>query len=201
MMVNEKYNIPSEIGAKSYWNNEGQFQKEYDELYNELVPASGSANNLFGEVIRAVSRLGYEYLNNGNCNARETTEIEGEWIKCPHCEGEGVCENEDGEEYECSYCGGEGYYEEEVDCEYIINEFYEMFIELLYKFFKQYNVSEIGNKYLDRIESIILTCDDTRDYFSDKNRQAYDAIVDITVAVILKEGVKNSPKLPGWYKN
>ena len=200
-MVNEKYNIPSELGSKSYWDHEGQFQKEYDELYDELVPASGSANNLFGEVIRAVSRLSYEYLNNGNCNACETTEIEGEWIECPYCGGSGVCEGEDGEEYECPECSGEGYYEEESDCEYIINEFYEEFIELLYKFFKQYNVSEIGNKYLDRIESIILACDNTRDYFSDENRQAYDAIVDITVAVILKEGVKNSPELPGWYKN
>ena len=172
MMVNEKYNIPSEIGAKSYWNNEGQFQKEYDELYNELVPASGRSETLFGEVIRAVSRLGYEYLNNGNCNARETTEIEDD----------------------------EDSYYEESEYDYI-SDFYSEFMHLPREFFKQYNVDKIGEKYLERIESIILTCDDTSNYFNDKNRQAYDAIVDITVAVILKEGVKNSPKLPGWYKN
>lgn len=200
-MVNEKYNIPSEVGAKSYWDNEGQFQKEYNDLYNELVPASGRAENLFGEAIRAVSRLGYEYLNNGNCNARETTEIEGEWIECPYCGGSGVCEGEDGEEYDCTECGGEGGYYEESEYDYNIDEFYGEFINLLREFFKQYNVAEIGEKYLDRIELIILTCDGTRDYFSDENRQAYDAIVDITVAVILKEGVKNSPELPEWYKN
>lgn len=200
-MRNEYYNIPSEVGAKSYWDHEGQFQKEYDELYNELVPASGRAENLFGEAIRAVSRLGYEYLNNGNCNARETTEIEGEWVECPRCGGSGVCEDEDGEEYDCAECGGEGGYYEESEYDYNISEFYGEFIDLLREFFKKYAVSEIGDKYLDQIESIILTCDDTRDYFSDENRQAYDAIVDITVAVILKEGVKNSPELPEWYKN
>ena len=200
-MANENYNIPSKVGAKSYWDNEDQFQKEYDELYNELVPASGRAENLFGEAIRAVSRLGHEYLNNGNCNARETTEIEGEWVECPYCGGSGVCEDEDGEEYDCTECGGEGGYYEESEYDYYISEFYGEFINLLREFFKQYNVAEIGDKYLDQIESIILTCDDTRDYFSDENRQAYDAIVDIVVAVILKEGVENSPELPEWYKN
>ena len=197
-MANENYNIPSEVGSKSYWDHEGQFQKEYDELYDELVPESGRAKNLFGEAIRAVSRLGHEYLNNGNCNARETTEIEGEWIECPYCGGSGVWEDEDGEEYDCTECGGEGGYYEESECDYNISEFYSDFIKLLREFFKQYN---IGEKYLDRIESIILANDNTRDYFSDENRQAYDAIIDITVAVILKEGVKNSPKLPEWYKN
>lgn len=97
-MTNEKYNIPSEIGAKSYWDNEGQLQSEYDKLYEELVPAKGEVETLFGEAVRAVSRLGYEYLNNGNCNARETEEIEGEWIECSCCGGSGVCEDEDGEE-------------------------------------------------------------------------------------------------------
>ena len=200
-MTNENYNIPSEVGAKSYWDNEGQFQKEYNELYNELVPASGKAENLFGEAIRAVSRLGHEYLNNGNCNAREITEIEGDWVECSYCCGSGTCEDEDGEEYECPECGGEGGYYEKSEYEYNISEFYGRFIKLLREFFQQYAVAEIGDKYLNRIESIILTYDETRDYFSDENRQAYDAIVDITVAVILKEGVKNSPELPEWYKN
>ena len=49
-MANEKYNIPSEIGAKSYWDNEGQLQSEYDKLYEELVPAEGEAEILFGMV-------------------------------------------------------------------------------------------------------------------------------------------------------
>ena len=58
-------------------------------MYDELVPASGSSQTLFGELVRAVSRLGYDYYNNGNCNAAEVNYIEeqgyedeetGEWI-------------------------------------------------------------------------------------------------------------------------
>ena len=196
-----KYNIPTEIGAKSYWDEEGQLQLEYDKLYNELVPASGEAENLFGEAVRAVSRLGYEYLNNGNCNAREETEIEGDWVECSCCGGSGVCEDEDGEEYDCPECGGDGGYYEESDYEYNISEFYGNFIKLLREFFNRYGVAEIGEKYLDRIESIILTSDNTRDYFSKENRQAYDAIIDLTVAIIVGEGTENSPELPEWYKD
>ena len=60
----------TELG-KSYWNSNGAYQAEYDKLYGELVPASGSAETLKGELIRAISRLVYEHCNNGNCNARE----------------------------------------------------------------------------------------------------------------------------------
>ena len=201
-MTNEKYNIPSEIGAKSYWDNEGQLQSEYDKLYEELVPASGKAKNLFGEVVRAVSRLGYEYLNNGNCNARETEETEGEWIECSCCGGCGEIEDDEtGESEYCPECGGDGGYYEESEYEYSVSEFYGRFIKLLREFFKQYGVAEIGEKHLDRIESIILTNDDVRDYFSKENRQAYDAIIDLTVAVIVGEGTENSPELPEWYKD
>lgn len=195
-----KYNIPTEIGLKSYWEKEGQLQSEYDKLYNELVPSSGRAKNLFGEAVRAVSRLGYEYLNNGNCNAREETEIEGDWVECPYCYGSGTCEDEDSEEYECPECSGEGGYYEESDYEYNISEFYGRFIKLLREFFQRYGVAEIGEKYLDRIELIILTSSNTRDYFGKKNCQAYDAIIDLTIAVIVGEGTENSPELPEWVK-
>ena len=200
--MNKNYNIPSEIGAKSYWDNEGQLQSEYDKLYEELVPASGEAKNLFGEAVRAVSRLSYEYLNNGNCNARETEEIEGEWIECPYCGGCGEIEDDEtGESDYCPDCGGDGSYYEESEYEYSLNEFYGRFINLLREFFNRYGVAEIGDKYLDRIESIILTNDDTKDYFGDENCQAYDAIIDLTIAVIVGEGMNNSPELPEWYKD
>lgn len=55
----------------SYWNNSGKFQKEYDEMYQELVPLRGPAPTVKGELIRAVSRLYYEAFNNGNMNAQE----------------------------------------------------------------------------------------------------------------------------------
>lgn len=57
--------------GKHYWNNEGVYDKEFAQLTEELVPATGMAKNLRGELVRAANRLYYEYCNNGNCNAAE----------------------------------------------------------------------------------------------------------------------------------
>lgn len=53
----------------NYWNGNGKFQKEFDKLYKELVPSSGRAKTLRGEVLRAANKLYYERFNNGNGNA------------------------------------------------------------------------------------------------------------------------------------
>lgn len=57
------------FNCASYWNNNGAYQKEGDELYEKLVPPTGAATTLHGELIRGINRLFYEYCNNGNCNA------------------------------------------------------------------------------------------------------------------------------------
>lgn len=49
---------------KTYWNGNGKFQAEYDELVN-LMPASGKSDTVAGELIRATSRIGYQFYNNG----------------------------------------------------------------------------------------------------------------------------------------
>lgn len=64
----EKQTTP--IG-KNYWRGNGIYQTEYDELYDKLVPSSGEAPTVHGELIRGISRLTYDYYNNGNCNVRE----------------------------------------------------------------------------------------------------------------------------------
>lgn len=51
-----------------YWNNEGTYQADYTRLANELMPASGAADTLGGELIRAATRLYYDAFNNGFCN-------------------------------------------------------------------------------------------------------------------------------------
>lgn len=40
--------------------------KVLNELFNELVPASGKADSLAGEIVRAVSRIGYRFFNDGD---------------------------------------------------------------------------------------------------------------------------------------
>ena len=51
----------------TYWNKAGKYQAEYDRLVN-LVPDSGNCDTVAGEMIRAVSRLGYDFYNNGMGN-------------------------------------------------------------------------------------------------------------------------------------
>ena len=59
------------FNCASYWNNNGAYQKEGEELYEKLVPPTGAATTLHGELIRGINRLFYEYCNNGNSNAIE----------------------------------------------------------------------------------------------------------------------------------
>lgn len=54
---------------KSYWSKTGAYQKEYDELFEKLVPIEDDAKTVHGELISCASKLYYEYHNNGNCNA------------------------------------------------------------------------------------------------------------------------------------
>ncbi len=54
----EKQTTP--IG-KNYWRGNGIYQTEYDELYDKLVPSSGEAPTVHGELIRGISRLTYDY--------------------------------------------------------------------------------------------------------------------------------------------
>ena len=52
--------------TSAYWNGTGRLQAEYDELYNQLVPASGAAETIQGEVLRAASKIVYRHFNDGD---------------------------------------------------------------------------------------------------------------------------------------
>ena len=51
----------------TYWNNAGKYQADYDRLL-ELMPSMGKCDTVAGELIRAASRLGYDFYNNGMGN-------------------------------------------------------------------------------------------------------------------------------------
>ena len=51
-----------------YWDNEGKYQGQYDRAWKALIPASGEAEDGLPESLRAISRIGYDYYNNGFCN-------------------------------------------------------------------------------------------------------------------------------------
>lgn len=49
----------------SYWNNNGKYQEIYDRLWSELVPSSGPSQFVEGENLRAISKIYWDYCNNG----------------------------------------------------------------------------------------------------------------------------------------
>lgn len=51
----------------TYWNGKGKYQEDYERLL-ELMPASGKAATVAGELIRSMSRLSYDFYNNGMGN-------------------------------------------------------------------------------------------------------------------------------------
>ena len=51
----------------TYWNNQGTHQADYNRLV-ELMPMMGKSDTVAGELIRAVSKLGYDFYNNGMGN-------------------------------------------------------------------------------------------------------------------------------------
>lgn len=57
------YDGKSKITVKST-----TWQKQHDELWDLLVPASGHASTIQGEVTRISGKLSYEILDNGSCN-------------------------------------------------------------------------------------------------------------------------------------
>lgn len=56
----------------SYWDNDGQYQAEYDKAWQQLIPWQGEAEDGWPEALRAISRIGYDYYNNGFCNLWHT---------------------------------------------------------------------------------------------------------------------------------
>ncbi len=49
----------------TYWGNDGEQQAAYDKLWSELVPPEGACTTIEGECLRAISRIYYDFYNNG----------------------------------------------------------------------------------------------------------------------------------------
>lgn len=55
------------MSNNTYWNSTGKHQAAYQELC-KLVPSSGPAGTIEGEMLRAATRLYHDYYNNGMIN-------------------------------------------------------------------------------------------------------------------------------------
>jgi hypothetical protein len=54
-----------EMSYASFWNRTHPLSETQHALYDTLVPVSGKCKTLEGELLRAASRIGYDYCNNG----------------------------------------------------------------------------------------------------------------------------------------
>lgn len=177
----------TELG-KSYWDESGAYQKEYKELYDKLVPPSGSSETLHGELIRAISRLFYDYCNNGNCNAAEAEYGETEYA-CDTCGGSGEIEvygEQDSFEC-CEDCGGSGVITEEEIESVTITSFYQEFIDLIQEnLVKEFDRGEVY-EIISAVERIIADSVEEHggNYFNRENMAAYNKLSDYVIWFVL----------------
>lgn len=53
----------------NFWDKTHPLSATADALYDKLIPSSGSCSTLQGELLRASSKIGYDWYNNGwGCN-------------------------------------------------------------------------------------------------------------------------------------
>jgi hypothetical protein len=58
----------------TYWDNNGKYQTEYELAWKQHIPMSGEAKDGLPEALRCISRIGYDYFNNGFCNLWQSWE-------------------------------------------------------------------------------------------------------------------------------
>jgi hypothetical protein len=70
----------------TYWDNNGKYQTEYELAWKQHIPMSGEAEDGLPEALRCISRIGYDYFNNGFCNLWQTWE-DGDTVMDSYYEG------------------------------------------------------------------------------------------------------------------
>lgn len=188
---NQKAVMLQTESGKTYWNEQGIYQEEYKKLYAELVPDMGSAKTLNGELIRAISRLSYDYFNNGNCNAC-VQEFHCEDVECPCCCGYGYIS--DDEEEVCEECGGSGTITEDVAEEPVVNDYYAKFLRLIRECVEVEGIDI--DEVVDGVENVILSVNSIS-YFAPEVDQKYSRLTDVVIYYVLNH--EDEP-LPAWYE-
>lgn len=174
--------------GKSYWDNNGAYQNEYEQLYKNLVKPSGSSDTLHGELIRAISRLQHEYCNNGNCNACETETV-SESVTCSSCCGSGYSDNDESEE--CCECCGSGEVEEDVEGDSSVSKFYSKFLYLI-----ESSIPSCSNEVSEVSEIICGNFYGNKEQFSETRMQKYSNLFDRVIHFVL---TTENTEIPEFY--
>lgn len=183
--------------TKHYWNNEGVYDKEFTQMTETLMKATGRGDNLRAEVVRAANRLYYEYCNNGNCNAVNIEYGDEVEVTCSCCSGCGYFGDDENDI--CDECGGSGVVYEEGESECSVSEYYDNFISLI---IEALNDRESSNAMEDIRSFIEQTGGEAQGdwYFNDSNMHMYDLMIDLVYEWAVKHENDNTP-IPDWYKN
>jgi hypothetical protein len=167
--------------GNSYWGHNGAYQNLYDSLWEQLIPSSGYATTIHGEMIRSISRLFYEFCNNGNCNA-----LDRRMETCHSCGGWGYEEkyndDEEQETEDCSSCDGSGECEDEV----FITEYYQEMVDFLLEFMLEKEPIKNLEKYLT--DSSVHKCT-----FNDNEMDIYNKVVDAVMYQVLTTNNNPNP--------
>lgn len=159
--------------GKSYWEGNGAYQKEYDELYEKLVPARGCAETVAGEMIRGVSRLYYDYFNNGNDNVADVQYDDDDYIESVKIDG---------------------YYQKFFD---LLRKVYTRIHEIK----EEEEVMEKAFENLRKIENIIIECGKQTHSFSSVAETTYNNMADYCMYVVMKYQNLASEKMPSEYRD
>ena len=163
--------------GESYWNESGAYQKDYNALFQDMVPEVGRADTVNAELIRSISRLIYEYGSNGNMNAKE---VEAEYFD----EDCWACLDDETSEH-CFSCDGTGTITEEVESDPEIAHEFNEFIEFIRKNVnKENNELEQANidKEIDDLKQVILNGDGA---YREQEMNKYDIVCDRVVQHVL----------------
>ena len=149
-----------------YWDSDtGKYAKEYSKLYDEFVPDSGCSKYVIGEFIRIVSRILYEYYNNGNINARDIQYEE-------ECYDTEVWDDESQEYYTEEEC-------EEVEGDCNISGYYESMLEFVEKH------GPVGIKdIVNNVRDVICKYDNNYD-FNESDNKPYTLLADTLIKHVI----------------
>ena len=157
--------------GNSYWNNNGAYSKELLELYNKLVPDTGDAQTVHGELVRAVSRLGYEYYNNGNCNACN-----------PYYADPKYDVDDNGEEYYCI---------NDWEIEHIdIDKYYDNMLNFIYTYsdVEGLTTTQQVEEAIEDVRFVIkqaINYENCGGYFQESFEKCYNELTDLVMYVVL----------------
>ena len=169
--------------GQSYWYANGIYQEEYNTFHTKLIPDTGDAPTIHGEMMRCVSRLYYDFCNNGNCNAVDTKKEECH--QCGGCGYEEVYDDyfEEDQTQDCHWCDGSG----EDEGENFVTEYYQEMLDFLNEFIND-------KKCVSDLEHFMLNGKGYSKYtFDAQEMDVYNKVVDAVMYQVLTTENKPNP--------